>query len=85
MKAKNPLHLREAWVIFFVLGLVMLNFPFLHIFNKDIQIFGIPLIVLYLMVGWPLSIAIIYLFSLLLDTGEADDGEPPAAPPQDQA
>ena len=42
MKAKNPLHLREAWVIFFVLGLVMLNFPFLHIFNKDIQIFGIP-------------------------------------------
>ena len=85
MKAKNPLHLREAWVIFFVLGLVMLNFPFLHIFNKDIQIFGIPLIVLYLMVGWPLSIAIIYLFSLLLDTGETDDGEPPAAPPQDQA
>lgn len=85
MRAKNPLRLREAWVIFFVLGMVMLNFPFLHIFNKDIRIFGTPLIVLYLMAGWPLSIAVVYLFSLLLDTGEADNDENPPTPPQDQA
>lgn len=85
MRAKNPLRLREAWVIFFVLGMVMLNFPFLHIFNKDIRIFGTPLIVLYLMAGWPLSIAVVYLFSLLLDAGEADNDETPPTPPQDQA
>jgi hypothetical protein len=77
MRGKNPLHLREAWVIFFMLGLVMLNFPFLHIFNKDVQIFGIPLIILYLMIGWPLSIVVIYLFSLLLGSEAAEDGPPP--------
>ena len=83
LRAKNPLHLREAWVIFFMLGLVMLNFPFLHIFNKDVQILGIPLLILYLMVGWPLSIFVVYLFSLLLGSeAEAGDEEPP---PQDQA
>ena len=85
MRAKNPMHLREAWVIFFVLGLVMLNFPFLHIFNKDVQVLGIPLIIIYLMVGWPLSIVVVYLFSLLLVAEEAEQDEPPAAPPQDQA
>lgn len=85
MRAKNPLHLREAWVIFFVLGLVMLNFPFLHIFNKDTQVLGIPLIVLYLMVGWPLSIAVVCLFSLLLGNQDEEAGEPTSTPPQDQA
>ena len=85
MRAKNPLHLREAWVIFFVLGLVMLNFPFLHIFNKNMQVFGIPLIILYLLIGWPLSIAVIYFFSRLLGDRPEETGEPPSTPPQDQA
>jgi hypothetical protein len=85
MRAKNPLRLREGWIIFFVLGVVMLNFPFLHIFNKDILIFGTPLIVLYLMAGWPISIVVVYLFSLLLDTEEEDGDSSPPAPPQDQA
>ena len=85
MRAKNPLHLREAWVIFFVLGLVMLNFPFLHIFNKDVLVLGIPLIILYLLIGWPLSIAVVAFFSLLLadEREENQDSMPP--PPQDQA
>jgi hypothetical protein len=85
MRAKNPLRLREGWIIFFVLGVVMLNFPFLHIFNKDILIFGTPLIVLYLMAGWPISIVVVYLFSLLLDIEEEDSDTSPPAPPQDQA
>jgi hypothetical protein len=85
MHGKNPLHLREAWVIFFMLGLVMLNFPFLHIFNKDVQIFGIPLIILYLMIGWPLSIVVVYLFSLLLGNEAAEDGPSPPPSSQDQA
>ncbi len=82
MRPKNPLHLREAWVIFFVLGLVMLNFPFLHIFNKDVQVFGIPLIVLYLLIGWPLSIVVVAFFSYFL--GAQDDGDDNAAPPPPQ-
>lgn len=84
IQTKNPLHLREAWVICFVLGLVMLNFPFLHIFNKDVQVFGIPLIILYLLIGWPLSIVVVALFSLLLGARE-EDQDSTSPPPQDQA
>ena len=62
----NQPRLREAWVFFFVLGVVMLNYPLLHIFNKPISFFGIPLLVLYFMLGWPLSIGVIYLFSQTL-------------------
>ncbi len=69
---------KEAWVIFFILGVVMLNFPFLHIFNRDVLFFGIPLIIVYLFVGWPVSILIIYRFSVSLSRKthiEDDDTE----------
>jgi hypothetical protein len=56
------LHLRESWVIFFVLGNVMLNFPFLKIFNQPTTIFGFPVMYLYLTIGWAISIGVIYLF-----------------------
>lgn len=56
-------HLREAWVLFFFLGAVMLNYPFLQIVNKTTTVLGIPLLVLYFLLGWPASIAVIYLFS----------------------
>ena len=66
MKSLRKLPLRDAWVIWFVLGVVMLNYPFLHIFNKEIVVFGIPLTILYFYIGWPVSIFIIYLFSVYL-------------------
>jgi hypothetical protein len=62
MKEPNPIHIREAWVLFFLLGIVMLNYPFLHIFNKEMVVFGIPLLFLYFAIGWPLSILVIFLF-----------------------
>ena len=58
----NRLQLRESWVIFFILGIIMMTFPFLHIFNKPVQLFGVPLLFLYLMLGWMISIIVIYLF-----------------------
>lgn len=54
---------KEAWVIFFILGIIMINYPFIHIFNKNDTLFGIPLLVLYFLLGWPLSILVIYLFT----------------------
>jgi hypothetical protein len=84
MKRERKLPLKDAWVIWFVLGVVMLNYPFLHIFNKDVLIFGIPLIIFYFFVGWPFSIFIIYLFSVYLDkhydqkTTENTQGTPPS-------
>ncbi|MGK2943273.1 MAG: hypothetical protein ACSLFC_00870 [Desulfuromonadales bacterium] len=66
MKTGRKLPLKDAWVIWFILGMVMINYPFLHIFNKDILVFGIPLTILYFYVGWPVSIFVIYLFSIYL-------------------
>jgi len=60
----HRLQLRESWVIFFILGIIMMNFPFLHIFNKPVTLFGFPLMFLYLTVGWLVSIGVIYLFML---------------------
>ncbi len=63
MKKDGHIRVKEAWVLFFLLGVVMLNYPFLHIFNKGYLILGIPMLVLYFMIGWPFSIFIIFLFA----------------------
>ncbi len=77
LKNPNPVRLREAWVLCFLLGVVMINFPFIHIFNKDTLVLGIPMLIFYLMVGWPVSIAVIYLFSrgLANESAEQERGE----------
>jgi hypothetical protein len=63
-KFLRRLQLRESWVIFFIMGIIMMNFPFIYIFNKPITILGFPLMFLYLFIGWPISIFVIYLFTL---------------------
>lgn len=62
MKRDN-LFFREAWRLFFFLGIILINYPFMQIFDKPIQIAGIPLLLLYFLVGWPLSIVVIFIFS----------------------
>ena len=63
MKKNHPeSSLREAWILFMILGMVMINFPFIHIFDSDMSFLGIPRLVLYFMYGWPASIAVIWLF-----------------------
>lgn len=73
MKESNPLQIREAWVLCFLLGVVMINFPFLHIFNKEITVLGIPLLFLYFALGWPFSILVIYLFCRTLRQNNGND------------
>ena len=70
----SPAQIKEMWLFFFLLGLVMLNYPFLLIFDKISLFLGFPVSVLYLLVGWPLSIIVIYFFSRGLNFGE-DQGE----------
>ena len=62
----HRLQLRESWLIFFIMGIIMMNFPFLHIFNKSDTLFGYPLMFLYFTIGWAISIFIIYLFTLAI-------------------
>lgn len=73
----HRLQLRESWVIFFILGIIMMNFPFLHIFNKPDTIFGFPLLYLYLVAGWFISIGVIYLFTLAVAEHNGKKQEPP--------
>ena len=70
-KMLQRLQLRESWVIFFIMGIIMLNFPFLHIFNKSDTLFGFPLLFLYFTVGWAFSIFVIYLFTLAVNQNNA--------------
>jgi len=62
MKRDN-LFLREAWRLFFFLGIVLINFPFVQIFDKPVLVGGLPLLLLYFLLGWPLSIFVIFVFS----------------------
>ncbi len=62
MKVPNPTSTREAWILCLILGVIMLNFPFLQIFNTGRSIFGIPILVFYFFIGWPISILVIFLF-----------------------
>lgn len=75
LKLLNRLQLRESWIIFFILGLILVNFPFLHIFNKSDTTFGIPLLFTYFFVGWGTSIFIIYLFTLAIGNSGAKQTE----------
>jgi hypothetical protein len=65
----DRLRLKESWVIFFILGIIMLDYPFLHIFNKHILIFSLPLLFIYIFGGWCFSILVIYLFTKSIHTG----------------
>jgi hypothetical protein len=56
------LNIKEAWVIFFILGIIMMNYPFIIIFNKPRLLFNLPVFYLYLYLGWLISICVIYLF-----------------------
>jgi len=71
------LHLRETWVVFFILGLIMMNFPFIHFFYTPRRILGMPLLFLYLMLGWMISIFVIWLFVKAIDLPDEENGERP--------
>ena len=66
----HRLQLRESWVIFFIMGIIMMNFPFIGIFNRSDSVFGFPLLFIYLFVGWAVSIFVIYLFTLAIDSSD---------------
>jgi hypothetical protein len=69
----RKLRLKESWVIFFILGIIMMNYPFIQIFNKSFFVLGVPLLYLYLYGGWLVSIIVIYLFCRALSLPEQDD------------
>lgn len=62
MQESQKSSIREAWILCLILGLIMINFPFIQIFNTKQLIFGIPILILYFFIGWPISIVVIWFF-----------------------
>lgn len=58
------------WIIFFLLGLFMINYPFLSIFDKKIYLVNIPIIFIYFYIGWGVSIIVVYIFSKKMNDEE---------------
>jgi len=72
-KILHRLSMKETWVIFFILGIIMLDYPFMDIFNKRIDILGMPLLYLYITAGWAISIFVIYLFTKSIKADDEKD------------
>ncbi|PLX89913.1 MAG: hypothetical protein C0618_00275 [Desulfuromonas sp.] len=73
MKQPQGSSTREAWILCLILGIIMLNFPFIQIFNSGKFLLGVPVLVVYFFIGWPLSILVIYLFTCQLERDDQDD------------
>jgi hypothetical protein len=58
-------NLFDRWLFLFICGIICINYPFITIFDKPILIGGIPLIVLYFLGGWFISIVVIFIFASL--------------------
>lgn len=52
---------RRRLVGIFLLGLVLCSYPVLSVFNRQITVFGLPLLYLYLFSAWALLIVLIIL------------------------
>lgn len=67
--------LRQWWIIGFILGATMINYPFLQVFNRPTFLWGFPLLFLYLFVGWFASISVIGLYAWSLKRLPPDEEE----------
>lgn len=66
--------LRNVWPVLFFLGVVMLNRPFINIFDNHLQFLGIPILFHYLIIGWVVSIGVIVIYRLALNSKDKSGG-----------
>lgn len=66
MAPSGPKSIKNAWPALFLLGIVMLNRPFITIFDRFVEIGSIPLLFHYLIWGWLISITVVFIFRVLL-------------------
>ena len=48
-------------VAVFLLGVLLFNYPLLALFNRDVSVFGIPLLYAYIFLAWALLIGLLAL------------------------
>lgn len=74
MSGSGDRSVRNVWPVLFVLGIVMLNRPFLNIFDAPVEVFGIPILFHYMVFGWLFSIGVIVFYRIALSTKSFKDG-----------
>jgi hypothetical protein len=47
----------------FLLGALLFNFPLLSLFNRQVLVFGIPILYLYIFAAWSLIIFLVLIIS----------------------
>jgi hypothetical protein len=68
--------LRQLWLAMFVLGSMLINFPFISIFDRNVLVLGVPLLYVYFFLGWFASICVVFVYSRLIkDKGMAEGGD----------
>jgi hypothetical protein len=50
-------------VAVFLLGVLLFNYPLLALFNRDVSVFGIPLLYAYIFLAWALLIGLLALIT----------------------
>jgi hypothetical protein len=53
----------EKLTLLFVVGVLLLNYPVLAIFNRSVAFGGVPVLYLYLFVVWALGIGVVCLLA----------------------
>ncbi len=59
---KDLMEQDEFWILLFVLGSLLLNWPFLSLVEKGSHILGYPLVLVYILTLWIMIILGAYLF-----------------------
>jgi uncharacterized membrane protein len=67
--------LNKRLVALFLLGCVLLNYPILSLFNLEIPIFGLPLLLVYIFGIWCLLIGLTVLATMSRSNEHKDDSD----------
>ncbi|MES9852260.1 MAG: hypothetical protein ABW170_10550 [Candidatus Thiodiazotropha sp. L084R] len=65
---------QERLIVLFLLGVLALNYPLLHLFGAGSLWLGIPVLYLYLFICWLL---IIVFLAMLMETGRSGERDNP--------
>jgi hypothetical protein len=55
--------MRRRLIALFLLGALLFSYPILSLFNREVLVFGFPLLYVYLFLLWTLLVALIALVS----------------------
>ncbi len=59
---KDLMEQDDFWILLFVLGIFLLNWPMLSLATGESRVFGYPLMLVYILVVWLIIILWAYLF-----------------------